>query len=259
MGILKTIVKNKLIEIEDDKKKYTINTLERLININNQKKFKNLLSSKQKNKKNNIVGEIKKASPSAGIIIENYDPISIAKNYEKNNIGAISILTDKKFFMGNLEHISIIKKNIELPILRKDFIIDPYQVAQSKFFGADAILLIMSILSKNQAKEIIDICQKYKIDCIIEIHKINEINDALDLKYPIIGINNRNLDTLDTNLKNTIELVKEIPENYTIIAESGIKTKEDIKFYNKIGIYNFLIGEALLKNKITKEDLKKIL
>ena len=124
---------------------------------------------------------------------------------------------------------------------------------QSKFYEVDAILIIMSIVSIKQAEEIIDVAKKYQIDCLVEVHKIDEIDKALKLNNPIIGINNRNLKNLSINLNNTKELSKEIPENYTIIAESGIKNKEDIIFYNDIGIYNFLIGEMLLKSKnITK-------
>ena len=249
MTILDNICKNKKKEIQFDKNKYSINTLEKITKIDENRGFNHLLVKKNKMKKNNIIGEIKKASPSAGIIMEDYDPVSIASNYEKSGIGALSILTEKKYFSGNIEHISLVKNNINIPILRKDFIIDPYQVIQSKYYKADAILIILSILSLSQAQELLDVAKKYKIDCLVEVHNIKEINNALKLNNPTIGINNRNLKNLEVNLINTIELYKEIPDDYTIVAESGIKTKEDINKYNKLGIYNFLIGESLLRSK----------
>lgn len=259
MTILNDIYKNKKKEIEFDKNKYSINTLEKIIKIEENRGFNNLLIKNNRIKKNNIIGEIKKASPSAGIIVNNYDPISIASIYEKSGIGALSILTDKKYFKGNIEHISSINKKIKLPILRKDFIIDPYQVIQSKYYKADAILIIMSILSLSQARELIDVSQKYKIDCLVEVHDINEIDNALKLNNPTIGINNRNLKNLEVNLVNTEELYKEIPNEYTVIAESGIKTKRDITNYNKLGIYNFLIGESLLRSNDIHKKINELI
>jgi len=249
MNILQKICDNKKNEIIYDKSKYSINTLEKLTKIEPNIGFSKLLLNKNKNKQNNIIGEIKKTSPSAGNIIKNYNPVEIASLYKNAGINALSVLTEKKYFEGELEHISLIKKSIKLPILRKDFIIDPYQVIQSKYYKADAILIIMSILSFEQAKEIVDTAKKYKLDTLIEIHDKSEINNALKLESLIIGINNRNLKTLETNLDNIEYLSKEIPKKFTIVAESGIKNKNDIKFCNKCGIYNFLIGESLLKSK----------
>ena len=259
MSILDQICENKKKEIQFDKNKYSINTLEKITKIEENRGFNNLLIKNNKKQKNNIIGEIKKASPSAGIIIENYDPIYIASKYEKSGIGALSILTDQKFFNGNIEHISLVKKNINIPILRKDFIIDPYQVIQSKYYKADAILIIMSILSLSQAQELLDVAKKYKIDCLVEVHDIKEINNALKLNNPTIGINNRNLKNLEVNLINTIELYKEVPDNYTIVAESGIKTKSDIDQYNKLGIYNFLIGESLLRSRNINKKINELI
>ena len=248
MNILEKICKNKIEEIKFEKKKYSLNTLEKIIKLKPNRNFKKLLIEKNITKQNNIIAEIKKSSPSAGEIIKDYNPSFIAQEYEKSGIKSISILTDKKYFNGNLEDLSIVSKSTNIPILRKDFILDPYQVAQSKFYNADAILLIMSILSKNQAIEILEAAKEYQIDSIIEIHNLNEIDKAINLDYPIIGINNRNLDTLEVDTNNAINLSKEIPKKFTIIAESGIKSKELIEEYNKNGIYNFLIGENLLKS-----------
>ena len=259
MTILDNICENKKKEIKFDKNKYSINTLEKITKIEENRGFNNLLIKKNGMRKNNIIGEIKKASPSAGLIMEDYNPISIASKYEKSGVGAISILTEQKYFKGNIEHISLIKNKINIPILRKDFIIDPYQVIQSKYYKADAILIIMSILSLSQAQELLDAAKKYKIDCLVEVHTFKEINDALKLNNPTIGINNRNLSNLKVNLVNTNELYKEIPNKYTIIAESGIKTKKDIEDYNKLGIYNFLIGETLLRSQNIHKKINELI
>ena len=258
MNLLNTICENKKKEIQKNKKKYSIDTLEKLIKNNINRGFQELILKKNKLKKNNIIGEIKQSSPSAGKIIKNYKPEEIVKKYELSGIDAISILTDKDFFNGKLEDLSLINKNTKLPILRKDFIIDPYQVLQSKFYKADAILLIMSILSFSQAKEIIDVARNYNIDCLIEIHKESEIESALKLDQLMIGINNRNLDNLKVNTNNTINICNKIPKNFTIIAESGIRNKEDIIKYNKNGIYNFLIGESLLKSNNLIDKIKEL-
>tara|TARA_B100000029_G_scaffold253018_1_gene249964 strand:+ start:2097 stop:2876 length:780 start_codon:yes stop_codon:yes gene_type:complete len=259
MNILNEICINKKKEIKKDKEKYSLDTLEKITKIIPNSGFRNLLISSNKSKQNNIIAEIKKSSPSAGTIIDDYDPVKIAQEYRKAGISALSILTDKKYFEGNLEHISLVKKIIDIPILRKDFIIDPYQVIQSKYYKADAILVIMSILSNEQAAEIINVAKKYQIDCLIEVHNEKEINNALKLNSDIIGINNRNLDNLEVDLKNVNKLISLIPEKFTIIAESGIKNKEDINEYNKLGIYNFLIGETLLKSKDIKNKVSELI
>ena len=178
---------------------------------------------------------MKQRSPSAGNIIDkkDYNPVEIAKIYNNNKATCLSVLTEESYFSGNMIHIKWIKEGgIKLPILCKDFFVHKWQLYYAKSEGADAILIIMSILSLSQAKELLDVAKKYKIDCLVEVHDIKEINNALKLNNPTIGINNRNLKNLEVNLINTIELYKEVPDNYTIVAESGIKTKSDIDQYN---------------------------
>ena len=247
--ILDKICENKKIEVEQNKKKCSFSSLEKIIKDKKNRGFAELLIKSQKNNKNNIIAEIKKGSPSAGIIIQDYYPENIAINYEKSGIGAISILTDNSFFYGNLDHLSIVNKKSKLPILRKDFIIDPYQIAESKVYQADAILLIVSVLSDNQIKDFINLANKYGLDCLVEIHNAEELNRALNIGYPIIGINNRNLKDMTVNLDNTLELIKNIPNDFTVVSESGIKTREDIKRFNDSEIFNFLIGESILKSQ----------
>ena len=151
------------------------------------------------------------------------------------------------------------KKKTNLPILRKDFIIDEYQILESKVYCADAILLIVAILKDNELKQYIKIAEEIKLDCIIEAHNENEIKRAINIGYPIIGINNRNLQNLSTDINNTLNLVKKIDKNFTVIAESGIKSKDDIKKYNELEIYNFLIGETILKAQNKEKKIKELL
>ena len=261
-NILKQICENKKKEIIENKKKCSYKTLEKLLstNLSKKRKFKDLLKESQKNKKNFIIGEIKKSSPSAGNIIKKkYYPEQIAKTYENSGIGAISVLTEKKYFEGDIDHISLIKKTTNLPVLRKDFIIDEYQILESKIYNADAILLILSILTDRQVKQFIKKANEINLDCIVEAHSNDEIKRAIKIGYPIIGINNRNLSSLSVNINNTINLVKKIDKNFTIIGESGIKSKKEIKKYNEINIYNFLIGETLLKAINKEKKIKEFL
>lgn len=218
-----------------------------------------MLINSHKHEKNNIIAEIKKASPSAGVIIKNYFPEIIAVDYEKSGIGAISVLTETSFFHGNLDHLSLINKRSNLPIIRKDFIIDSYQILESKVYKADAILLIVSILSDNQIKDFINIAEKYGLDCIVETHNKEELDRAIKIGYPIIGINNRNLKNFSVDINNTINLLKNIPDEFVIVAESGIKTRNDIDNYNQVGVYNFLIGESILKSSNIAQKIKEFL
>jgi indole-3-glycerol phosphate synthase len=249
-NILKKICEDKKLELEILKKKCSLNSLKKLISDQiNKRDFKNVIIKSVEERKNFIIGEIKKASPSAGEIIHNYEPIEIAKIYERAGVKALSVLTEKNYFKGEIDHLSYIKQNTNIPILRKDFIIDEYQIYESKVYQADIILLIVSILSDDELKKFIKIANELNLDCIIETHDENEIKRALKLDYPILGINNRNLKNLKTDLNNSVSLFTSISKDYTVIAESGIKTAEDISMYNDLGIFNFLIGESILRSK----------
>ena len=259
-NILKKICEDKKKEIELLKVKCSLGTLKKLISDKIEKRnFKNTVIDSTINKKNFIIGEIKKASPSAGEIIKNYDPLNIAKTYENAGVGAISILTESKFFGGEIDHLSLIKQNTGIPILRKDFIIDEYQIYESKVYQADIILLIISILSDYQLKCFLDISKELKLDVIIETHDKEEIERAMKLDYPIIGINNRNLKNLKTDINNSLNLFTSISKDFTVIAESGIKSSSDIAMYNELGIFNFLIGESILKSDNYNVFIKTLL
>ena len=259
-NILKKICEDKKLELEILKKKCSLNSLKKLISDQmNKRDFKNVIIKSVEERKNFIIGEIKKASPSAGEIIHNYEPIEIAKIYERAGVKALSVLTEKNYFKGEIDHLSYIKQNTNIPILRKDFIIDEYQIYESKVYQADVILLIVSILSDDELKKFLKIANELNLDCIIETHDENEIKRALKLDYPILGINNRNLKNLKTDLNNSVSLFTSISKDYTVIAESGIKTADDISMYNDLGIFNFLIGESILRSKDYATFIKKLL
>ncbi len=258
-NLLTDICNRKKKEIEALKLKCSLKSLQKLIGNKKNREFKKILKESQKNEKNNIIAEIKQSSPSAGEIIKDYYPEDIAVKYEKAGAGAISILTEKNFFKGSIDHLSIIETKTNIPILRKDFIIDPYQIYESKVYKADSILLIMSILEDNEINEYIKIANDIGLDCIIETHTLDEINRALKIDYPIIGINNRNLDNLSVNINNTLDMINKIPKSFTVIGESGIKSNENIKKYNDYGVYNFLIGETILRSSNYDTMIKKLL
>ena len=257
-NILNKICKQKNVTLIEEKKRCSYQSLEKILDKKKKRNFKNLLIKSQVEQNINIIAEIKKASPSAGIIVEDYIPEKIAIKYEQSGVGAISILTEKNFFNGHLDHLSLVHNNSNLPILRKDFIFDPYQILQSKVYHADAILLILSILSDNQIKEFIEIADNCNLDCLLETHSYDELDRAIKIGYPIIGINNRNLKTLEVNDSNTINLASTFPKEFTIVAESGIKTHDQIKQYNDLGIFNFLIGESILKSNNIDNKIKKL-
>ncbi len=243
-----------------NKKKEKLNLLKNKIEIKDLKfkidKFNKYLDFKEKINSNfsrgkfSLIAEIKKASPSAGIIIEDYNPVEIATIYEKNKATCLSVLTEEDFFNGSLDHISKIKEQVNLPVLCKDFFIDKFQIPLAKSFGADAILLIVAALNQNQLEELYNTALEYKMSVIIEVHSIEEAKKIASFDDAIIGINNRNLKTLKTDLNNTFEIYRTLNSfDGILISESGIKNKDDVlKISNQTNIKTFLIGESLLKN-----------
>lgn len=196
-----------------------------------------------------IIAEAKKASPSEGIIRKDFDILNIVQTYEKLNVTALSILTDEKFFHGNIENLKVAKKNTKLPVLRKDFIIHESQIFESKAIGADAILLIASILEKSQLKEYMEIANEIGLDVLFETHNEEEIEIALDIKANIIGINNRDLKTFKTDLNNFEKLSKLIPDHIITIAESGIDSKKHIEYLNQNKANGVLLGTTFMKSE----------
>ena len=250
-NILEKIIKKKIEKIDHLKKSINLNQLHDLINVNNS--FVNLKEKIQNNISNNktsIIAEIKKASPSAGIIIDDYNPVEIANIYKNNKATCLSVLTEEDFFLGNIIHISKIKEKISLPILCKDFFIDTFQIPLAKSYGADAILIILAGVSENLANELYEEALKLNMSVIVEVHTVDEAKKALNFKEALIGINNRNLKTLKTDINTTYDIYNVlINHEGPLISESGIKTKEELlDLKNKTSINTFLIGESLLKN-----------
>ena len=249
--ILKKIIEKKITKIDILKKNISIDSLEDKIAKNNLFiNFKEKIEKNIKLDKISIIAEIKKASPSAGIIIKDYDPLKIAEIYNSNKATCLSVLTEEDFFFGDLTHIYKIKQKINLPILCKDFFVDPFQIHLAKSYGADAILIIIAGISDNLADQLYEEALKLKMSVIVEVHTAEEAKKALRFNDALIGINNRNLKTLKTEISTTYEL-KNILTNHTgpLISESGIKTKEELLEINKnTNIKTFLIGESLLKN-----------
>jgi indole-3-glycerol phosphate synthase len=199
------------------------------------------------NKDEAIIAEIKKASPSAGVIVDAFDPVTKAIDYEAFGASALSILTEEDFFMGSVDYLKDVKKVTALPILRKDFIIDEYQLYESKLIGADCILLIASILSDHQIKDFINITKKLELDYLIEVHDENELQRVGHFEDALIGVNNRNLKTFEVDLDNSVRLRNVFKQKNIFIAESGIKSREDMNYLKLNGINVFLIGESLMR------------
>ena len=250
-NILEKIIQKKIKKVDNLKKIIDLKSLEKLIDGNKTYiNFKSKIQNNLKNNKTSIIAEIKKASPSAGVIIENYDPVEIAKIYDAKKVTCLSVLTEEDFFLGNILHIRKIKKNINLPILCKDFFIDRFQVPLAKSYGADAILIILAGVSDDLANELYNEALKFKMSVIVEVHTVDEAKKALNFKQALIGINNRNLKTLRTDINTTYDIY-DILKNHSepLISESGIKTKDELlELKNKTSINTFLIGESLLKN-----------
>lgn len=204
-----------------------------------------------------IIAELKKASPSQGIICESFYPVETAITYEENGASALSVLTEPRYFLGCNRYLTNVKKHTTIPILRKDFILDPIQIYEAKAIGADAILLIASILSQTQLKEYYQLAKALDLDVLVETHNKKEIELALDVDARIIGINNRNLQTFKTQLGTSKKLKTYIPKNKIAISESGIHTIEDIHYVKNLGFHAVLIGESMIKLKNPKEKLQE--
>jgi indole-3-glycerol phosphate synthase len=250
-NVLEKIIQNKRKKMIHLKKNISLDSLNGLIDQNKTFiNFKLKIENNIKNSKFSIIAEIKKASPSAGVIIKDYNPVKIANLYNDNKATCLSILTEEDFFLGNLKHISEIKKKINLPILCKDFFVDKFQIPLAKSYGADAILIILAGISENLADELYEEALKLDMSVIVEVHTVEEAKRALKFKDALIGINNRNLKTLKTDIKNTFD-IHDVLINHSgpLISESGIKTKDELlELSNKTSIKTFLIGESLLKN-----------
>ncbi|KZX14811.1 indole-3-glycerol phosphate synthase [Methanobrevibacter cuticularis] len=261
--ILDKIVKTTKDRIEEKKKKLPIEKLIAEIEAKNRNMdeisdkpfpFENALKSDDIS----LICEIKRASPSKGIISDDFNYLEIAKEYEKGGASAISILTEPYFFKGHDKYISEISSHVTIPILRKDFVIDHYMIYEAKLLGASAILLICSILSKDQLNEYIKISHNLGLSALVEAHTHEEIKIAISAGARIIGVNNRNLKNFEVNIDTSINLRKHVPKNILFVSESGIKTQEDIKILRDNKVNGALIGESLMKSKDKVEAISKL-
>jgi len=247
MGILSEILRYKKEYLKERKGILPISELKaKAKDIEITKSFKNAIK-RQQNSPIKLIAEIKKASPSEGRIREDFDIYEIISIYNKKNVDAISVLTDEQFFEGSLDHLNFVRQKTEKPLLRKDFIIDEYQIYESMVNGADAILLIVAILEKSQIIDLLGLSKELSMECLLEVHNLKELDTALYCEAEIIGINNRNLKTLEVNINTTFELIKDIPDGRIIVSESGINTRADVETIESTKVDAILVGTTLMK------------
>lgn len=257
--ILNTIVKRKFEEIAERQPALPLNeAIARAKDSEPTRGFAKSLNTASAAGKAAIISEIKKASPSKGVIRENFHPASIAQSYEQAGARCLSVLTDKDFFQGSETYLQEARNACSLPALRKDFMVDAWQIYESRIIGADCILLIVSCLTDSQLQEYSGIAQELGMDVLVEVHGPEELERALPLEGTLLGVNNRNLHTFEVTLENTFSLLPSIPEGRQLITESGIHTTDDVDAMFAKGINSFLVGEAFMRQENPGEGLKTL-
>ncbi len=257
--ILKKILDTKLEEIAADSAITSIDELKaEAKDMPACRGFYQAMHSRINTGQNAIIAEAKKASPSKGVMRENFDVAEIAESYQAGGATCLSILTDRQYFLGDLSYIKKARSVCNLPVIRKDFIIDEYQVYQSRVAQADCILLIVAALEQSKLIELNDCARQAGLDVLVEVHDAKELEQALELDNILLGINNRNLRTFETTLDTTIDLLPNIPAQLPVVTESGIHTRQDVKLMNDNGVYAFLIGEAFMRVESPGEKLKEL-
>ncbi|NOU99201.1 indole-3-glycerol phosphate synthase TrpC [Paenibacillus planticolens] len=213
----------------------------------------------RKNRTMGLIAEVKKASPSKGLIREDFDPVRLAESYERAGADCISVLTDVQYFQGSNDYLQAVRQAVRVPLLRKDFTIDPKQIYEARLIGADAILLIAAILTTDQMKQYLSLASDLGLDALVEVHDREELERALELETRLIGINNRNLKTFVTDLKTTEELIQFIPEGKTIVSESGISSVQDMAYLEQIGSQAVLIGEHFMRQPVVEQAVHDLM
>ena len=254
---LKTIAQHKL-ELIASKNAYYENLIKNMRPTGQQRYeiFKKAISKKGQI---NLIAEIKKASPSAGLIREDFNATQIAGIYIKNKAAAISVLTEEKYFLGKFAYLELVSENCPVPVLMKDFIIHEYQIYEGLFYGASAILLIVAMLTDKEIKALMKVAHSLGLDCLVEVHDEQELRRAVDVGAEIIGVNNRNLKSLKVDLNNCLELIPQIPQGIVIVAESGLKTHEDIRKVQEAGAHAVLIGETFMSSPDIGAKIKEVM
>ena len=257
--ILKKILARKEQEVLERSKAVSLSELEtRARQQSAPRGFIRELEASIRSGRPGVIAEIKKASPSKGIIRENFDPVEIALDYQQAGASCLSILTDKDFFQGEESYLVDARQACRLPVLRKDFLIDPYQVVESRAIGADCVLLIIASLDEGLMKELASCATQLGMDLLIEVHNQQELEQALLLPDGLIGINNRDLHTFNTRLETTYELLPEIPTGRTVVTESGIHEKKEIQQMQRKGVNGFLVGEAFMRAEHPGRQLQSL-
>ena len=257
--ILNTIVQRKQEEVAERLKTLSLSDVQaRAADADPVRGFASSLNQRSSQNKAAIISEIKKASPSKGVIREDFQPASIARSYEQAGASCLSVLTDKDFFQGSESYLQEARAACKLPVLRKDFMVDPYQIYESRMIGADCILLIVSCLTDTQLQEFNGIAQQLGMDVLVEVHGADELERALPLEGTLLGVNNRNLHTFEVTLNNTFDLLPKIPEGRQLITESGIHTTTDVDAMFAKGINSFLVGEAFMRQDDPGLGLKQL-
>ena len=243
--ILDEITDNKRIEVAAARNKFPLRDLKR--KLGGCPPVRDFYRTLKPEGNLRIIAEIKRASPSKGVFREDFDPVSIARSYRDGGASALSVLTDEKYFKGSLDYLGNIRSEVDIPLLRKDFIVDEYQVYESRLYGADALLLIVSSLEKRLLGDLLDLTHSLGMNAIVEVHDEDELSAALDAGCRIVGINNRDLKTFEVDLSVSRELAKMVPSEIVVVAESGIRDSRDIKRLRESGVHAFLIGETFMK------------
>lgn len=259
-SILLEIIEHKQAEIKQRRANLPLSELEQQAGEQNGVRgFAEALRNKVMSGRNAVIAEIKKASPSKGVIREDFDPESIAKQYQQGRAACLSVLTDERFFQGHDDYLRQARAACDLPVLRKDFTVDHYQVTEARALGADAVLLIVAALDDGQLAELSTHAVELGMDVLVEVHNADEMERGLKLDQPLIGINNRDLHSFETDLATSETLVRLIPEDRLAITESGIHTHDDIERMNQCGINAFLIGESLMRKADPGAALRALL
>jgi indole-3-glycerol phosphate synthase len=257
--ILKKILNTKQEEVTKRKANTPVAMLQEIAaGIEAPRGFYRALKAKADAKQPAIIAEIKKASPSKGVIRENFKPVEIAQDYAMNGATCLSVLTDKNYFQGSEVYLQMVRERCPLPALRKDFMIDPYQVQEARALGADCILLIVAALADEQMQELEETAMSLGMDVLVEVHDATEMERALKLKTPLVGVNNRDLRSFETRLETTLTLQEMVPDDRLLVTESGIHTPEDIKQMTDRGIYTFLVGEAFMRAPSPGQKMREL-
>jgi len=257
--ILQRIVRHKTAELAERVERRSLQQLSREVEAAAPvRPFREALQREVGQGRAGVIAEIKKASPSKGILREAFDPGEIARSYRQGGATCLSVLTDEAFFQGSPEHLQAAREACDLPVLRKDFVIDPYQVYEARVLGADCILLIVAVLGDPSLREFTGLARELGMDVLVEVHDRSELERALGLEAPLIGINNRDLRSFETRLETTLELVADVPDGHLVVSESGIHTSADVQRLRSHEVNAFLVGEAFMRSQDPGQRLAEL-